>query len=168
MQHQLQTPTLQQCIRQQGQCTASLIQTACGGIGSGSRASTAAGLMQQSNHTNQKHASVHHRIRPVSYAFTNPRGDGTTLQRSEVALINDGEILPDQPMASFPRTVMLLGSGELGKEVTIAAQRLGCRVIACDRYAEAPAMQVADVAEVLPMTDAGYYATWCDATNRTW
>ena len=57
-------------------------------------------------------------------------------------------------MASFPRTVMLLGSGELGKEVTIAAQRLGCRVIACDRYAEAPAMQVADVAEVLPMTDA--------------
>ena len=57
-------------------------------------------------------------------------------------------------MASFPRTVMLLGSGELGKEVAIAAQRLGCRIIACDRYAEAPAMQVADVAEVLPMTDA--------------
>ena len=49
---------------------------------------------------------------------------------------------------------MLLGSGELGKEVAIAAQRLGCRVIACDRYAGAPAMQVADVAEVLPMTDA--------------
>ena len=57
-------------------------------------------------------------------------------------------------MASFPRTVMLLGSGELGKELAIAAQRLGCRIIACDRYAEAPAMQVADVAEVLPMTDA--------------
>ena len=57
-------------------------------------------------------------------------------------------------MPSFPRTVMLLGSGELGKEVAIAAQRLGCRVIACDRYAGAPAMQVADVAEVLPMTDA--------------
>ena len=57
-------------------------------------------------------------------------------------------------MPSFPRTVMLLGSGELGKEVAIAAQRLGCRVIACDRYAAAPAMQVADVAEVLPMTDA--------------
>ena len=49
---------------------------------------------------------------------------------------------------------MLLGSGELGKEVAIAAQRLGCRVIACDRYAGAPAMQVADMAEVLPMTDA--------------
>ena len=57
-------------------------------------------------------------------------------------------------MAGFPRTVMLLGSGELGKEVAIAAQRLGCSVIACDRYAGAPAMQVADKVEVLPMTDA--------------
>ena len=57
-------------------------------------------------------------------------------------------------MPSFPRTVMLLGSGELGKEVAIAAQRLGCRVIACDRYANAPAMQVADIVEVLAMTDA--------------
>lgn len=57
-------------------------------------------------------------------------------------------------MSGFPRTVMLLGSGELGKEVAIAAQRLGCRVIACDRYAAAPAMQVADVAEVLPMGEA--------------
>jgi len=53
----------------------------------------------------------------------------------------------------FPRTLMLLGSGELGKEVAIAAQRLGCRVIAVDRYAGAPAMQVADVAEVIAMTD---------------
>ena len=57
-------------------------------------------------------------------------------------------------MPSFPRTVMLLGSGELGKEVAIAAQRLGCRVIACDRYANAPAMHVADIVEVLAMTDA--------------
>jgi len=56
--------------------------------------------------------------------------------------------------ALFPRTLMLLGSGELGKEVAIAAQRLGCRVIAVDRYAGAPAMQVADVAEVIAMTDA--------------
>jgi phosphoribosylglycinamide formyltransferase 2 len=48
---------------------------------------------------------------------------------------------------------MLLGSGELGKEVAIAAQRLGCRVIAVDRYAGAPAMQVADQAEVIAMTD---------------
>jgi phosphoribosylglycinamide formyltransferase 2 len=49
---------------------------------------------------------------------------------------------------------MLLGSGELGKEVAIAAQRLGCRVIAVDRYEGAPAMQVADAAEVIAMTDA--------------
>jgi phosphoribosylglycinamide formyltransferase 2 len=49
---------------------------------------------------------------------------------------------------------MLLGSGELGKEVAIAAQRLGCRVIAVDRYPGAPAMQVADLAEVVVMTDA--------------
>ncbi|MDM7937110.1 MAG: formate-dependent phosphoribosylglycinamide formyltransferase [Cyanobium sp. CZS 48M] len=55
--------------------------------------------------------------------------------------------------APFPRTLMLLGSGELGKEVAIAAQRLGCRVIAVDRYAAAPAMQVADQAEVIAMTD---------------
>ncbi|MGL6133281.1 MAG: formate-dependent phosphoribosylglycinamide formyltransferase [Prochlorococcaceae cyanobacterium] len=56
--------------------------------------------------------------------------------------------------AVFPRTLMLLGSGELGKEVAIAAQRLGCRVIAVDRYAGAPAMQVADAWEVIAMTDA--------------
>ena len=50
-------------------------------------------------------------------------------------------------------TVMLLGSGELGREFAIAAKRLGCRVIACDRYADAPAMQLADAAEVFPMLD---------------
>ena len=55
---------------------------------------------------------------------------------------------------SLPQTLMLLGSGELGKEVAIAAKRLGCRVIAVDRYPGAPAMQVADVAEVIAMTDA--------------
>src|SRR5215212_1169904 len=50
-------------------------------------------------------------------------------------------------------TLMLLGSGELGREFTIAAKRLGCRIIACDRYANAPAMQVADAGEVFPMLD---------------
>jgi phosphoribosylglycinamide formyltransferase 2 len=50
-------------------------------------------------------------------------------------------------------TVMLLGSGELGREFAIAAKRLGCRVIACDRYENAPAMQVADAFEVFPMLD---------------
>lgn len=50
-------------------------------------------------------------------------------------------------------TLMLLGSGELGREFAIAAKRLGCRVIACDRYANAPAMQLADAFEVFPMLD---------------
>ena len=50
-------------------------------------------------------------------------------------------------------TLMLLGSGELGREFAIAAKRLGCRVIACDRYDKAPAMQVADACEVFPMLD---------------
>jgi phosphoribosylglycinamide formyltransferase 2 len=50
-------------------------------------------------------------------------------------------------------TLMLLGSGELGRELTIAAKRLGCRIIACDRYANAPAMQMADAFEVFPMLD---------------
>ena len=47
----------------------------------------------------------------------------------------------------------MLGSGELGKEVVIALQRLGCTVIACDAYAGAPAMQVADDFEVFSMLD---------------
>src|SRR6476646_5856897 len=50
-------------------------------------------------------------------------------------------------------TLMLLGSGELGRELTIAAKRFGCRIVACDRYANAPAMQVADAFEVFPMLD---------------
>jgi phosphoribosylglycinamide formyltransferase 2 len=48
---------------------------------------------------------------------------------------------------------MLLGSGELGKEVVIALQRLGVEVIAVDRYADAPAQQVAHRAHVVAMTD---------------
>jgi len=50
-------------------------------------------------------------------------------------------------------TLMLLGSGELGREFAIAAKRLGCRIIACDRYENAPAMQLADAFEVFPMLD---------------
>ena len=50
-------------------------------------------------------------------------------------------------------TLMLLGSGELGREFTIAAKRLGCRIVACDRYSNAPAMQLADAFEVFPMLD---------------
>ena len=50
-------------------------------------------------------------------------------------------------------TILLLGSGELGREFTIAAKRLGCKVIACDRYDDAPAMQLADAREVFAMLD---------------
>ena len=51
------------------------------------------------------------------------------------------------------KKIMLLGSGELGKEFVIAAQRLGQTVVACDSYAGAPAMQVADACEVFDMLD---------------
>jgi len=51
------------------------------------------------------------------------------------------------------KKILLLGSGELGKEFTIAAQRLGQHVVACDSYPGAPAMQVADEAEVFSMLD---------------
>lgn len=54
----------------------------------------------------------------------------------------------------LPKKFMLLGSGELGKEFVIAAQRLGNYVIAVDRYANAPAMQVADCSEVISMLSA--------------
>lgn len=49
--------------------------------------------------------------------------------------------------------IMLLGAGELGKEFTISAQRLGLHMIAVDRYPDAPAMQVADDFEVIDMLD---------------
>jgi phosphoribosylglycinamide formyltransferase 2 len=49
--------------------------------------------------------------------------------------------------------ILLLGSGELGREFSIAAKRLGCHVIACDSYANAPAMQMADQSEVFSMLD---------------
>ena len=58
------------------------------------------------------------------------------------------------PLSPSAVRVMLLGSGELGKEVAIELQRLGCEVIAVDRYAGAPAMQVAHRSHVIAMTDA--------------
>lgn len=51
------------------------------------------------------------------------------------------------------KKILLLGSGELGKELVISLKRLGCTVIACDSYAGAPAMQVADGSEVFSMLD---------------
>jgi phosphoribosylglycinamide formyltransferase 2 len=57
------------------------------------------------------------------------------------------------PLSPSALRVMLLGSGELGKEVIIALQRLGCETIAVDRYADAPGMQVAHRSHVVAMTD---------------
>ena len=57
------------------------------------------------------------------------------------------------PLCQNATRVMLLGSGELGKEVAIALQRFGIEVIAVDRYANAPAHQVAHRAHVIDMTD---------------
>lgn len=54
---------------------------------------------------------------------------------------------------SCARKAMLLGSGELGKEVAIELQRMGVEVVACDKYANAPAMHVADKALVFNMLD---------------
>ena len=53
----------------------------------------------------------------------------------------------------FTTKILLLGSGELGKEFVISAKRLGAYVVACDAYAGAPAMQVADASEVFSMLD---------------
>jgi len=58
------------------------------------------------------------------------------------------------PLSPAATRVMLLGSGELGKEVIIALQRLGVETIAVDRYANAPGHQVAHRAHVITMTDA--------------
>jgi phosphoribosylglycinamide formyltransferase 2 len=55
---------------------------------------------------------------------------------------------------TFTAKILLLGSGELGKEFAISAKRLGCFVVACDSYEDAPAMQVSDAAEVFSMLDA--------------
>jgi phosphoribosylglycinamide formyltransferase 2 len=58
------------------------------------------------------------------------------------------------PLSSTATRVLFCGAGELGKEVIIELKRLGCEVIAVDRYAHAPGMQVADRAHVIDMLDA--------------
>jgi len=63
------------------------------------------------------------------------------------------------PLSPSATRVMLLGCGELGKEVIIALQRLGCEVIGVDRYAAAPGMQVAHRSHVVTMTDGAALRT---------
>lgn len=69
--------------------------------------------------------------------------------------------IPDRigtPLSASATRVMLLGSGELGKEVIISLQRLGIEVIAVDRYANAPGHQVAHRSHVIDMTDGAALA----------
>jgi len=69
------------------------------------------------------------------------------------------------PFTETATRLLLLGSGELGKEVAIEAQRLGVEVIAVDRYANAPAMQVAHRSHVIDMLDARALRTLVEAEN---
>ena len=78
---------------------------------------------------------------------------GTDNMVSPSAHMNQPVTQLGAPMSSSAVRIMLLGSGELGKEVAIEAQRLGLEVIAVDRYANAPAMQVAHRSFVIDMLD---------------
>jgi len=81
-----------------------------------------------------------------------PRHAPTILPERREDMFTPGII--GTPNTANATRVMMLGSGELGKEVVIELQRLGCEVIACDRYQGAPAMQVAHRSHVFPMLDA--------------
>jgi phosphoribosylglycinamide formyltransferase 2 len=78
-----------------------------------------------------------------------PRAASTGQQAANAAAPRIGT-----PLSAHATRVMLLGAGELGKEVIIALQRLGVEVIAVDRYPNAPGHQVAHRAHVIDMTDA--------------
>ena len=70
------------------------------------------------------------------------------------------------PLTPGAVRLVLLGSGELGREVALEAMRLGCEVLAVDRYAGAPAMQVAHRSEVIDMTDAEALRALLDAERE--
>ncbi len=73
--------------------------------------------------------------------------------------------VPADPPVDTRTTVMLLGSGELSRELALAFQRLGAVVIAVDRYADAPAHKVADRSFVIKMTDAEALTALIDKEN---
>src|SRR5579864_5629351 len=83
---------------------------------------------------------------PVQRARALQYEDNTAPGRNNVKL--------GTPLSPAAVKVMLLGAGELGKEVIIELQRLGVETIAVDRYADAPGQQVAHRAHVIAMTDA--------------
>lgn len=68
-------------------------------------------------------------------------------------MMNHSEVALGTPLSPGATRILLLGSGELGKEVVIELQRLGVETIAVDRYADAPAMQVAHRSHVVSMLD---------------
>lgn len=72
------------------------------------------------------------------------------------------------PLSPSATRVMLLGAGELGKEVIIALQRLGVEVIAVDRYANAPGHQVAHRAHVIDMSDGAALRALIEAEKPHW
>jgi phosphoribosylglycinamide formyltransferase 2 len=74
----------------------------------------------------------------------------------------DGPVI-GTPLSPRATRVLLLGAGELGKEVAIELQRLGVEVVAADRYADAPAMQVAHRAHVVDMLDPDALRALLDA-----
>jgi len=71
------------------------------------------------------------------------------------------------PLTSTATKILLLGSGELGKEVAIEAQRYGVEVVAVDRYANAPAMQVAHRSHVISMLDGAELRKVVEAEQPT-
>jgi phosphoribosylglycinamide formyltransferase 2 len=82
----------------------------------------------------------------------------TRLQAARTQIFESGTIIGymvtlGTPLTSTATRLLLLGSGELGKEIAIEAQRFGVEVIAVDRYANAPAMQIAHRAHVIDMLD---------------
>jgi phosphoribosylglycinamide formyltransferase 2 len=72
------------------------------------------------------------------------------------------------PLSPHATKVMLLGSGELGKEVLIALQRLGVETIAVDRYDNAPGQQVAHHARTITMSDPAQLKALIEAERPTW
>ncbi len=72
------------------------------------------------------------------------------------------------PLSPTAKKMLLLGSGELGKEVVIEAQRLGLEIVAVDRYPNAPAMQVAHRSHVVDMTDPAALRAVIEREDPDW
>src|SRR5436189_5172750 len=96
-------------------------------------------------------------IGPPSFPLPETRGLGPLRSTPPVFRFIMASI--GTPLSPSATRIAFLGSGELGKEVVIELQRLGCEVIAIDRYANAPAMQVAHRSYVINMLDGAALRT---------